>query len=147
MTKTTTNFPTEVNGYPVLKAAPDKDNGSDLVVVLCDCSKSPTRGAFVCWYVGFKGAAYLGVYGDKAAAMASFKQRAGKPYRVTYSSIDGCRMTRGFATLKGARKFATEYVGEFPEIGFGYAVAGDGVGKVTVRGCSLRDLFSAEHAA
>jgi hypothetical protein len=73
-------------------------------------------------------------------------KRAEKPYRVTYSSLDGCRETRGFKTLKGARKFATDMVGEFPDFGSNYAVSDDGVGKVTVRGCTLRDLFSAELA-
>jgi hypothetical protein len=61
--------------------------------------------------------------------------------RVTYSSIDRCRKTRTFKTLKGAQKFAQEYVGQTPEVGGWYAVSGDGVGKIECRGCSLIALF------
>lgn len=63
--------------------------------------------------------------------------------RVTYSTIDRFRKTAKFKTLKGAQKFAQKYVGAHPEISltFGYAVSDDGVGKVTVRGCKLQELF------
>lgn len=61
---------------------------------------------------------------------------------VFYQAIDGARITRQFKTLKGANRFAAEYVGDHPTIGAGYAVSDDGVGKVTVTGCSLRELFS-----
>lgn len=61
--------------------------------------------------------------------------------QVTYISIDHCRITRRFKTLEGARKFAAKYVGETPEIGFGYAVSGDGVGKVVTGGVSFNELF------
>lgn len=55
--------------------------------------------------------------------------------KVTYS------VSRNFKTLDGARRFAHRYVGPYPEIGFGYAVSGDGIGKVAVEGCTLSELF------
>jgi hypothetical protein len=63
--------------------------------------------------------------------------------KVRYSSIDHFRKVRSFKTLEGARKFATNYVGENPSIGEwgGYAVSDDGVGKIEVDGCSLQELF------
>jgi len=60
---------------------------------------------------------------------------------VTYSSIDRFRKKRSFKTLKGARVFAQNWVGKNPEIGSTYAVSGDGVGKITVAGAKLADLF------
>lgn len=60
---------------------------------------------------------------------------------VRYSSCDGYSERRKFKTLKGAQKFAHKWVGEHPEIGSSYAVSGEGIGKVTVSGCSLRELF------
>jgi len=60
---------------------------------------------------------------------------------VRYSSVDGFRKTRTFKTLKGAQKFATKYVGETPEFGSYYAVSFDGVGKITVSGTTLEELF------
>lgn len=62
---------------------------------------------------------------------------------VYYSAVDGFRKTRKFKTLKGARKFAHDYIGPHPEIGRGYAVSGDGVGKIEVDGAALDDLFPA----
>jgi hypothetical protein len=66
--------------------------------------------------------------------------------KVHYSSIDGCRETRTFKTLKGARRYAQEMVGEHPEMGSRYAVSGDGVGKVTITamGHSLASLFPSD---
>ena len=63
---------------------------------------------------------------------------------VRYSACDGARITRRFKTREGARRFAVKYVGEHPEIGFSYAISGDGVGKVTVSGCTLEDLFGVD---
>lgn len=63
---------------------------------------------------------------------------------VRYSAIDGFSKSRSFKTLAAARRFAVGYVGEHPEIGSYYAVAGDGVGKVTVRGATLAELFGGE---
>jgi hypothetical protein len=60
---------------------------------------------------------------------------------VTYTSIDRCYKRRVFKTLEGAQKFACRYVGETPELGTGYAVSPDGVGKVTCQGCALLQLF------
>ena len=62
---------------------------------------------------------------------------------ILYSAVDGWTSRRGFKTIEGARKFAHKMVGLNPEIGHGYAVSGDGVGKVTVRGASLADLCPA----
>jgi hypothetical protein len=63
--------------------------------------------------------------------------------RVRYTSIDRCSKSRRFKTLKGARAFAQKWVGQHPEIGCGYAVSFDGIGKVTVEGCTLDELFPA----
>jgi hypothetical protein len=62
--------------------------------------------------------------------------------RVTYSSIDGggCK-TMKFKTLKGAQSFAQKWVGVGPELGYGYAVSGDGVGKITCEGVPVAALF------
>ena len=61
--------------------------------------------------------------------------------KITYRSVDGFSKYGRFKTLKGARRFAHKWVGEHPEIGFNYAVSFDGIGKITVSGCSLQDLF------
>jgi len=68
------------------------------------------------------------------------------PVRVAYDSIDRCRKTRTFKTIEGARKWAYEMVGKDAEIGTGYAVSTDGVGKVMVVGTTLRKLFQREDA-
>ena len=60
---------------------------------------------------------------------------------VFYSAADGAKITRTFKTLTGAQKFAHKWVGAYPEISPRYAVSGDGVGKITVDGAMLRDLF------
>jgi hypothetical protein len=60
---------------------------------------------------------------------------------VTYTSVDFYRKRSSFKTLAGARKFAAKWVGEFPSIGTGYAVSDDGIGKITVSGATLADLF------
>ena len=62
---------------------------------------------------------------------------------VHYSTIDHFSKRRTFATLAGARRFAQKYLGEHPEQGMSYAVSFDGVGKITVQGASLDDLFPA----
>jgi len=54
--------------------------------------------------------------------------------KIRYSSIDGVRTLRTFATLKGARKYAQHCVGEHPDMGSTYAVSFDGIGKVEVFG-------------
>lgn len=60
---------------------------------------------------------------------------------VSYSSLDGGSQKRNYKTLKGARAFAHKWVGETPTLGGWYAVSFDGIGKITVEGCSLLDLF------
>lgn len=60
---------------------------------------------------------------------------------VGYSSIDHYRETRKFKTVTGARAYATKWVGKNPELGHSYAISGDGVGKITVSGISLAELF------
>lgn len=61
--------------------------------------------------------------------------------KVVYRSIDGYREGKRFVSVKGARSYAHKMVGEHPEIGSTYAVSGDGIGKVTVEGLSLAELF------
>ena len=60
---------------------------------------------------------------------------------ITYSSIDGASKTRKYWSLKGAQKFAQEWIGETPTLGRTYAISDDGVGKIEVEGVSLQDLF------
>ena len=67
--------------------------------------------------------------------------------RVTYNSIDGCRKSRTFKTLKGAQAFAQHWIGStYVEFGSFYAVSGDGVGRITCSGCTLRDLFPSQES-
>lgn len=66
-----------------------------------------------------------------------------KKIRVTYQSVDGYRQTRTFKTLAGARRFAQTWIGPTPDIGWGYAISADGIGKITVDGCGLEELFRA----
>jgi len=61
--------------------------------------------------------------------------------KVSYRSVDRCSKSRSFKTLEGAQKFAQEWVGETPEMGSFYAVSGDGIGRVTVEGATLQELF------
>lgn len=64
--------------------------------------------------------------------------------RVTYRSIDHFSKSATFKTLAGAQKFAQKWVGETPEVSVFvpcYAVSGDGVGKITVSGAPILDLF------
>jgi hypothetical protein len=63
---------------------------------------------------------------------------------IRYTSIDRCRVTRKYKTLAHARAFAVKYVGPSPELGSTYAVSSDGVGKITVEGVTLRELFALE---
>ncbi len=62
--------------------------------------------------------------------------------RVSYRSVDRFSETRSYKTIAAARRYAVKQVGEHPEFGSGYAVSGDGVGVVRVRGCTLRELFA-----
>jgi hypothetical protein len=60
---------------------------------------------------------------------------------VRYSSIDGFGERREFHTLGGARTFAHYWIGQHPEMGSTYAISGDGIGKITCEGCTLKELF------
>jgi hypothetical protein len=60
---------------------------------------------------------------------------------IAYRSCDGFRTKRRFKTLKGAQKYAHHMVGPAPELGGGYAISGDAVGRVTVQGATLAELF------
>ena len=60
---------------------------------------------------------------------------------VRYSSVDGYRETETFTSVKDAQAFAHNWIGAHPEIGSSYAVSDDGVGKITVSGASLAELF------
>jgi hypothetical protein len=64
--------------------------------------------------------------------------------KVRYKSVDGGSKSRKFKSLKAASKFAREFVGDHPEIGWTYAVSGDGVGRIMVEGAKLAELFPAD---
>lgn len=70
-----------------------------------------------------------------------------KPIKVTYTSVDRYTRSQRFKTLEQAQRFAHRWVGEHPEIGRSYAISGDGIGKITVKGASLSDLFPEPVAA
>lgn len=61
---------------------------------------------------------------------------------IRYSSIDGFAKSLECETPDVARHFAQHRVGAHPEIGNGYAVSPDGVIRVTVKGCTLAELFA-----
>src|SRR6188768_740092 len=63
---------------------------------------------------------------------------------VSYRSLDHYSETRSFRTLNGAQKYAQKWVGAHPDLGSFYAVSNDGVGRITVKGCTLAELFPAE---
>lgn len=58
-----------------------------------------------------------------------------------FSTIDHSYSTRHYKTLKAASAAARRRLGDHPEMGSYYAVAGDGVVKVTVEGATLAELF------
>jgi hypothetical protein len=62
---------------------------------------------------------------------------------VSYDSIDRFHKRRVFRTIEGARRFAHRHVGPHPDRGSFYAVSDDGIGKITVTGLSLDELFPA----
>ena len=68
--------------------------------------------------------------------------------KVTWTAVDGYRLTRSYKSLAPAQKFAQFWCGRFPDIaGTRYAVSGDGVGTITVIGATLADLFPADTTA
>ena len=60
---------------------------------------------------------------------------------VCYLAVDGAKAWQTFDTIAKARSWAVEWVGRHPELGHHYAVSGDGIGRVTVAGCSIHELF------
>ena len=60
---------------------------------------------------------------------------------VRYSTVDGVDENKTFKHIGQARQYAHHWIGATPEVGRGYAVSGDGVGKITVDGATLKDLF------
>ena len=62
---------------------------------------------------------------------------------VRYEATDGVKVSKTFKAVAAASKFARKYIGDHPEMGMGYAIAADGVGKVSVTGCELAELFPA----
>jgi hypothetical protein len=60
---------------------------------------------------------------------------------VRYSTVDRFSEIKRFTTIEAARKFAQRWIGATPEIGWGYAISDDGIGKIEVRGARLADLF------
>jgi len=63
---------------------------------------------------------------------------------VSYTAIDGCKKKGTYKTLKGARAFAHKWVGKDVSMCGWYAVSCDGIGKITVDGCTLSELFNDE---
>ncbi len=60
---------------------------------------------------------------------------------VRYSTVDHFTETRRFRTLAKAREYAQHLIGKTPEMGRTYAISGDGIGKIEVRGTTLANLF------
>jgi hypothetical protein len=58
-----------------------------------------------------------------------------------YLTIDHHYVIRKYKSIKNARRFAHRMMGEFPDIGLGYAVSNDGVGTLRCYGCKMADLF------
>ena len=71
----------------------------------------------------------------------TFKDPNSKRIVVRYSTVDRFRTKRTFSTLNGASEFARHWIGDHPEIGSSYAVSSDGIGKITVEGATLQELF------
>lgn len=61
--------------------------------------------------------------------------------KLYYTSVDGYRQQETCKDLQHAREWAHYWIGAHPEIGSSYAVSGDGIGKITCSGCTLRELF------
>lgn len=60
---------------------------------------------------------------------------------IRYTSIDGASEKRKYKTLFAAREWARKLVGAHPDCGSYYAVSDDGIGKVTVEGAKLAEIF------
>ena len=66
------------------------------------------------------------------AARAVLRPKSTRTIKMRYSTIDRYSKSATFKTVEGARKFAKKYLGDYFDIGYSYAVSGDGVGKVTI---------------
>jgi hypothetical protein len=60
---------------------------------------------------------------------------------VRYRAIDNFTKRGEFRSIAGARRFAKKYLGDEFEIGTGYAVTYDGIGRITVEGTDLYTLL------
>jgi len=67
--------------------------------------------------------------------------------RLRYSSVDGHAEEKTFSSVAEAQRFAHNWIGSHPEIGRGYAVSGDGIGKIEAKGITLAVLFPAPGSA
>jgi hypothetical protein len=74
-------------------------------------------------------------------ARAITHERRTEMITVYYKSIDGVRKHEVCQDLQHAREWASYWVGKHPTVGSSYAVSDDGIGKVSVAGCTIRDLF------
>lgn len=64
--------------------------------------------------------------------------------KITRTSSDSAsKSTHKYKTVKGARKFADEWLGSNFEISesFGYAISGDGITKLTIEGATWGELY------
>jgi hypothetical protein len=61
--------------------------------------------------------------------------------KIRYSTVDRHSETREFDAIEPAREFAQFWLGRHPEMGRGYAISDDGIGKIEVIGVSLATLF------
>lgn len=61
--------------------------------------------------------------------------------QVYYTSIDGVNETRSFDKIEDAQIYAKHWIGDHPTLALTYAVSDDGIGKITVHGCTLAELF------
>lgn len=60
---------------------------------------------------------------------------------IHYYAIDGCHDKKVFHSLQKARDYAFKWVGAHAEFGHGYAISDDGIGKIVIEGCTLKELF------
>lgn len=74
---------------------------------------------------------------------------AARSIAIHYRAVDGAAKSGTFKTIKGAQAFAHKWVGATPELSIGAtttadsgsATAGDGVGRITWKGCTPAELF------
>lgn len=73
--------------------------------------------------------------------MSNTQTKPGTFVQVSYYTVDNYEEHQNFHTIEEAQKWAHATVGKAPSFGRGYAISDDGVGKIAVRGCSLKELF------